>query len=689
MGRDQSFGMRDMSNSNAREPEEQVGLLHASTDDDSEHTEDDRGPRWTDKHETAQHHKPRRPWIRVTTVAFLLISTIIVLVHRGLTGSEHTDSPSTTSSLARLRPEEDYILSSGWDFNAPPTTREYTWEVTDHILNPDGVYRPMILINGTFPGPLIECNEGDELVVHVRNQATNATSIHWHGLYQNGTNWMDGTVGVTQCPIAPGHSFTYRFNVTGQTGTYWYHSHVSMQASDGLVGPLIIHAQDGEEKMELQKVPYEQDRVVLLSDFYYDLSSDLLMQYLSPGSENDEPVPPSALINGRNVRDCAGLPNRNCSSSGISNALFSLSRTSNTRLRIINVGAFAEFALQIDEHEFQVTEVDGTDVYPQSVHRLNINPAQRYSIVLTPPSEDGNKEAYWMRARMVTHCFAYEEPELQEEVRGILYYPTTDNGTKELVPKSKDWPEIIDVECRDLNTSTLEPVIAIAPPEIDTQYALYLRSSFQIGDWRLSRGYLNDSSFRTNATSPILNTMLSTRTVESSVHERILDTDTFDPLHQLIYQTQSTRTITILIQNLDDGNHPFHLHGYKFFVLAQGHGYPPSSLLEPDYVGSHLNLTNPLRRDTASVEAYGWLLISFVADNPGMWAFHCHIGWHTEAGLMMVFATRTQEMRGWKVPEEVDGLCGLEGVERGMAPDDDVWVGRREEERRGGIDRLS
>ncbi|CAN9153179.1 unnamed protein product [Alternaria alternata] len=689
MGRDQSFGMRDMSNSNAREPEEQVGLLHASTDDDSEHTEDDRGPRWTDKHETAQHHKPRRPWIRVTTVVFLLISTIIVLVHRGLTGSEHTALPSTTSSLARLRPEEDYILSSGWDFNAPPTTREYTWEVTDHILNPDGVYRPMILINGTFPGPLIECNEGDELVVHVRNQATNATSIHWHGLYQNGTNWMDGTVGVTQCPIAPGHSFTYRFNVTGQTGTYWYHSHVSMQASDGLVGPLIIHARDGEEKMELQKVPYEQDRVVLLSDFYYDLSSDLLMQYLSPGSENDEPVPPSALINGRNVRDCADLPNRNCSSSGISNALFSLSRTSNTRLRILNVGAFAEFALQIDEHEFQVTEVDGTDVYPQSVHRLNINPAQRYSIVLTPPSEDGNKEAYWMRARMVTHCFAYEEPELQEEVRGILYYPTTDSETKDLVPKSKDWPEIIDVECRDLNTSTLEPVIAIAPPEIDTQYALYLRSSFQIGDWRLSRGYLNDSSFRTNATSPILNTMLSTRTVESSVHERILDTDTFDPLHQLIYQTQSTRTITILIQNLDDGNHPFHLHGYKFFVLAQGHGYPPSSLLEPDYVGSHLNLTNPLRRDTASVEAYGWLLISFVADNPGMWAFHCHIGWHTEAGLMMVFATRTQEMRGWKVPEEVDGLCGLEGVERGMAPDDDVWVGRREEERRGGIDRLS
>ncbi|KAG9186965.1 hypothetical protein G6011_10073 [Alternaria panax] len=682
-----------MSASNARKPEEQVGLLHPSMGDErprdnSEHRENGQEPRWSDKFESAQHHKPRRSWIRATTVIFLMVCTTVALVHRGLTGSERIPSPSTTPGLARLRPEEDYILSSEWNFNAPATTREYTWVVSDHVLNPDGVYRPMILINGIFPGPVIECNEGDELVVHVHNQATNATSIHWHGIYQNGTNWMDGTVGITQCPIAPGHSFTYRFNVSGQTGTYWYHSHVSMQASDGLVGPLIIHARDGEEKGELQRVPYEQDRVVLLSDYYYDLSSDLLMQYLSPGSENDEPVPPSALINGRNVRNCTDLPSRNCSSFGISNALFNLSRTSNTRLRIINVGAFAEFALQIDEHEFQVTEVDGTDVHPQSIHRLNINPAQRYSIVLTPPEEDGNKGTYWMRARMVTHCFAYEEPELQEEVRGILYYPTADNETKDLVPTSKDWPEIIDVECRDLNTSTLEPVIVKPAPEIDTQHALYLRSSFQIRDWRLSRGYLNDSSFHTNATSPILNTILSTQTLESNVHEGILDTDPFDPVHQLIYQTKPTRTITILIQNLDDGNHPFHLHGYKFFILAQGHGYPPSTLLDPDHHRDHLNLTAPLRRDTASVEAYGWLLISFVANNPGLWAFHCHIGWHTEAGLMMVFATKTEEMKGWNLPKEVGGLCGVEGVERGMGPDDDVWVGRREEDRRDDVDKV-
>jgi hypothetical protein len=78
-----------------------------------------------------------------------------------------------------------YLLDSNWDFNTPSTRREYTWVIEDLDRNPDGVYRPMMVINGQFPGPLIECNEGDSIVVHVVNKATNATSIHWHGLYQS------------------------------------------------------------------------------------------------------------------------------------------------------------------------------------------------------------------------------------------------------------------------------------------------------------------------------------------------------------------------------------------------------------------------------------------------------------------------------------------------------------------------
>ncbi|KAF2021768.1 multicopper oxidase [Aaosphaeria arxii CBS 175.79] len=542
-----------------------------------------------------------------------------------------------TPSGPRLRPEEDYILDPHWDFNAKPSTREYHWTIAEHELNPDGVYRDMILINGMFPGPLIECNEGDEIVVHVSNRGSNATSIHWHGLFQNGTNWMDGTVGVTQCPIAPGRDFTYRFNVSRQTGTYWYHSHMSMQASDGVVGPIVIHSRKEEE---LQKIPYAEDRVVLVSDHYYDLSSDLMMDYLAPDRENDEPVPPAAVINGRQQRDCATVPNRRCDSSNRKRALFDLASHHNTRLRFINVGAFAEFQIQIDEHEFYVSEVDGTDVMPQAIHRLNINPAQRYSIIVVPPKS--NKGLYWLRARMVTHCFAYEEPELQEEVWGVVRYWGSDDAP---TPSSKDWPEVIELECKDLNTSLLSPVIPQrAPAHVDDQ--IYLRSTFQIKDWALSRGYLNDSSHHVSAANPVLNRLYEPSTKPSSFADSLstappvgINTALSDPKTDgLVYQTTGIRTLDILVQNFDDGNHPFHLHGHTFWVLATGHGYPPppADLYSP----GHLDLENPLRRDTASVEAYGWTLIRFVADNPGVWAFHCHIGWHAEAGLAMQFLAR-------------------------------------------------
>jgi FtsP/CotA-like multicopper oxidase with cupredoxin domain len=61
-----------------------------------------------------------------------------------------------------------------------------------------GVNRSMYAINGQFPGPVIRLNEGDRLLINVTNELSEPTTMHWHGLYQNGTNWMDGTAGITQ-----------------------------------------------------------------------------------------------------------------------------------------------------------------------------------------------------------------------------------------------------------------------------------------------------------------------------------------------------------------------------------------------------------------------------------------------------------------------------------------------------------
>lgn len=79
------------------------------------------------------------------------------------------------------------------------------------------------------------------IVVHVSNSLqNNGTGIHFHGIRQNGTNQMDGTSGITQCPIAPGDSLTYTWRAV-QYGTSWYHSHFYVQTWDGLFGGILIN----------------------------------------------------------------------------------------------------------------------------------------------------------------------------------------------------------------------------------------------------------------------------------------------------------------------------------------------------------------------------------------------------------------------------------------------------------------
>jgi iron transport multicopper oxidase len=81
--------------------------------------------------------------------------------------------------------------------------------------NPDGAFaRPVIGINGTWPIPALRAAKGDRILVHATNSLGNqSTSLHFHGMFQNGTNHMDGAAGMTQCAIPPGGRMTYNFTV--------------------------------------------------------------------------------------------------------------------------------------------------------------------------------------------------------------------------------------------------------------------------------------------------------------------------------------------------------------------------------------------------------------------------------------------------------------------------------------------
>ena len=93
--------------------------------------------------------------------------------------------------------------------------RTFDWNIGWVRANPDGLHdRPTIGINGQWPPPLVQVDRGDRIIVNAKNDLGNqTTSLHFHGLYMNGSTEMDGPVGVSQCSIPPGSTFTYNFTV--------------------------------------------------------------------------------------------------------------------------------------------------------------------------------------------------------------------------------------------------------------------------------------------------------------------------------------------------------------------------------------------------------------------------------------------------------------------------------------------
>ncbi|VFQ90649.1 unnamed protein product [Cuscuta campestris] len=100
-------------------------------------------------------------------------------------------------------------------------------------------WKPIVVVNGKFPGPTLYAREDDTVLVRVSNQVQQNVSIHWHGVKQFRTGWSDGPAYITQCPIQRGQTFVYNFTVTGQRGTLFWHAHINWQRST-VYGAIVI-----------------------------------------------------------------------------------------------------------------------------------------------------------------------------------------------------------------------------------------------------------------------------------------------------------------------------------------------------------------------------------------------------------------------------------------------------------------
>ena len=134
------------------------------------------------------------------------------------------------------------------------TVDEVQWETTPGKIEKARGY------NGTLPGPLLRATEGERVRINVKNNLTESTTVHWHGLRV--PNNMDGVAFITQPPILPGTSFTYEFTLRN-AGSHMYHSHHNStdQVNRGLLGAFIV---DPVDKASYPK--YDKEFILIMND---------------------------------------------------------------------------------------------------------------------------------------------------------------------------------------------------------------------------------------------------------------------------------------------------------------------------------------------------------------------------------------------------------------------------------------
>ncbi|KAJ8073252.1 laccase, multicopper oxidase, benzenediol:oxygen oxidorectuctase [Marasmius tenuissimus] len=185
--------------------------------------------------------------------------------------------------VARLQSLLSFVLLAILGANGAHIGPAADLVISNGVVSPDGFSRSAVLAGGTTIGPVIIGNKGESLKVNVVNQLNDptmlqSTSIHWHGFFQEHTNW-------NQCPIPKGTSFLYDFPIREQAGTFWYHSHLSTQYCDGLRGVVVVYDPQ-DPHAHLYDVD-DDSTVITLADWYHTKAKTLV-----------DPTPDTTLING-------------------------------------------------------------------------------------------------------------------------------------------------------------------------------------------------------------------------------------------------------------------------------------------------------------------------------------------------------------------------------------------------------
>ncbi|KMZ57164.1 L-ascorbate oxidase [Zostera marina] len=514
------------------------------------------------------------------------------------------------------------------------------WKVENQYKSLDCVKKLVISINGMTPGPTIYAQEGDTVSIEVNNFLMNnsSTIVHWHGIRMIGVPWFDGVQKVTQCPILAGDKLQYVFLVD-QAGTYMYHSHWGMQKSNGPYGMIVVSPKDGV----VEPFKYDHDRSIMLSDWYHKSVEDQTKGlFVPPFTWVGEPQ--SLLIQGRGRYNCSFASKGSvCQSNNTdcSPYMLTVDAGKTYRLRIGSLASLSALSFEIQGHNMTVVEADGHYVAPFVVSSLYIYSGETYSVLFTA-NQDPSRN-YWMAVNVVARL-----PNTDTGL-AILNYRQNNTTTPTTAPPIGPlWNDTASRISQSLKLRA-HPDRIISPPKTSDQKILML-STENTGEHGLLKWSVNNVS----SIWPEYPFLISLKKNFTNAFNQTSSPVTYDyknydiysvPKYpnttytNSIYRLKFNSTVDLILQNANtlepnhSGTHPWHLHGHNFWVMGYGTGkYDPEADLEKTY-----NLVDPIMKNTVPVHPYGWTVIRFIADNPGVWTFHCHIDAHLVMGMVAFF----------------------------------------------------
>jgi len=320
-------------------------------------------------------------------------------------------------------------------------------------MNYTGKTREATTINGSIPGPLLRLREGSTVSIRVKNTLQEDSSIHWHGLLLPFI--MDGVPGIAFPGIAPGETFTYKFQVQ-QSGTYWYHSHSRFQEQTGMYGPIIIDPAGPDP------IQSDRDYVLMLSD-WTDSEPEWIFRRLKQSADffnYQMPTVGDFVEDTRKMGFSQTLEKRmawdkmrmNPTDLGdVSGSTFTYLANGTTpagnwtaiarkgekvRLRVINGSATTIFDVRIPGLKMTVVSADGQQVEPVAIEEFRISVAETYDVIVEMP----NDQAYTIFAQSIDRT-GYARATLAPKQGMVAAVP-------ELDPKT--WLSMVDMGMGDM-----------------------------------------------------------------------------------------------------------------------------------------------------------------------------------------------------------------------------------------------